>query len=249
MSEMTYPFDTTGKAASNLIPRELHTLTKVNAAPYRVIIPTFAPFYLDNLLVEHVDLLGNRTPLSEGVHYYVSLPYIGATRSAGKPVYGGIPIIDQFADGGISITYQTVGGKFIADPGYAYARLLETVYNPRTTWWDMLSNVQELFPPVDHDTSLDDVTQVNVLFDVLNRIADAILQAPNNVPGAYIAHMTDQSLHPQTAEDLGISPYASLPMATDEDVIRGDTVRPDGKEYVVTFRQIQLFLRSKGIIS
>jgi FAD/FMN-containing dehydrogenase len=249
MSQATYPFDTTGTAETNLVEGELHTLTMVNAAPYRIIIPTFAPFYLDNLLLEHVDLLGNRTPLDEGVHYYMGIPYIGATRSVGKPVYGGIPIIEQFAEGAIAVTYQTVGGDFVADPNYVYARLLEYVYNPRTTWWDNLTNVQELFPAVPHDTNLDDVTQVNLLFDVLNRMVDAILQAPNNVPGEYVAHMLDAGLHPQTAQDLGISPYASFDMATDEEVIRGEVMTENGKERVVTFRQVQLYLRSLGLIS
>lgn len=239
----TYPLDTTGVAASNFIQGEIHTLTKVNAAPYRILIPDFAPFYLSNLAVIHVASNGDRTPLVEGADIYVALPYVGATRAAGKPLYGGIVFINEIAQGTIELSYQTVGGDFACDPAFVYERLLSKVYNPRTTWWDDITNVQETFPPIDHDHSLDDLARVDSLFTILENIRLAILQAPTNVPGAYVAHMAARNPHGLTKEDLGCTPTASKDMITDQEIVLGE-----GLDKLLTHRQVLLLLRSKGLI-
>lgn len=246
MSQSTYPFDPTGLSSDNLVVHELHTLTQVNAAPYRMLIPTFAPFYLNNLVIEHTDLQGNTNTLNEGVDYYTALPYMGAMRSTGKLIYGGIPFISNLVQGTIKISYQTVGGEFCCDAAYVYERLLETEYNPRTTWWDRLSNVQQLFPPVQHDSSLDDVYQIEVLFQHLENIRGAILEAPTKVPGSYVAHMLARNPHGLTKEDLGITPIGTMDMVTDQEVVQKATI--DNVEKVMTMRQVQLLLRSYSLI-
>lgn len=239
MSQVTYEFDPTGRSEANLVTDEYHTVTDVNAAPHRILIPTFAPFYTHNLLVEHVDLQGVATPLTEGTDYYLALPYVDASRSSGKAVYGGIPIVNSFADGAIRLTYQTVGGPWCADVNYVYNRLLEAVYNPRTTWWDLLTNVQNKFPPMAHDVHLDDVGQVDVLFTHLIGIRDAILQNPNTVPGQIVAHMLNQDIHKSKPEDFGFGPITKLDLATDQEVLERANV-----DKVVTLRQILLLINN-----
>lgn len=239
----TYPLDTTGVAPSNFIQGEIHTLTKVNAAPYRILIPDFAPFYLSNLALIHVASNGDRTPLHEGADFYVTLPYVGATRATGKALYGGFAFINEIAQGTIEIDYQTVGGEFVCDPNYVYERLLSAVYNPRTTWWDAITNIQETFPPIDHDHTLDDLERVDTLFENLENIRQAILQAPTNVPGAYIAHMAARNPHGLTKEDLGCTPAASKEMITDQEILLGE-----GLDKLLTHRQVLFLLRSKGLI-
>lgn len=239
MTIVTYAFDPTGRDAANLVVDELHTITEVNAAPYRIIIPTFAPFYSYNLKLEHIDIQGNVRELIEGVDFYLALPYVDATRVTGKTVYGGLPIVNSFADGALRFQYQTVGGPWCADVDYVYARLIEAIYNPRTTWWDQLTNVQDNFPPIAHDHGIDDLYQVDVLFQTLNSIRDAILASPTTVPGEIVAHMLNKSIHPQTPEDLGLGPIATMELATDEEVVGHQHL-----DKVVTLRQILLLLNT-----
>lgn len=239
MRDVTYAFDPTGRDAANLVTGELHTITEVNAAPYRILIPTFVLFYFYNLKVEHIDIQGNVHELVEGVDFYLALPYVDATRVTGKTVYGGIPIINSFADGAIRLQYQTVGGPWCADIDYVYGRLIEHVFNPRTTWWDGLTNVQDNFPPMDHDHGIDDLYQVDVLFQILNGMRDAILQAPNNVPGQVVAHMLDQTIHPSTPEDLGLGPIVHLDLATDQEVVGHQHL-----DKAITLRQVLLLLNN-----
>lgn len=239
MSQASYPFDATGQAVTNFVENEYHTLTEVNSAPYRILIPDFAPFYTHNLLVEHVDLQGNTTPLDEGVDFYLCLPYFDAQRVTGKSVYGGIAVINSFADGGVRISYQTVGGPWCADIPYVYLRLSEAVYNPRMTWWDKLTNVQDNFPPLEHDHSLDDVEQAMVINTTLVGIRDAILQGNQNVPGEFVAHMLNHAIHPTSLTALGATAIASLPMATDQEVLNAEPL-----DKAITLRQVVLLFNA-----
>lgn len=216
---VSFPFDPNATLESNFIKNEYHTVTAVNAAPYRILIPELAPFYVNNLKVEHIDALGVRKTLDEGVDYYLALPYVGATRSTGKAVYGGIPIITSLAAGTIALEYRIVGGPWTADRDYVYAALLETVYNPRVTWWEKLTNVQAVFPPTDHDQSLDDVEGTDAILGVLGGIREAILQAPQMAPARYLEHLLAQgNPHNMTPDDLNLGNASAKDVATDEQV-------------------------------
>ena len=244
MPTPTYPFDTTGQAASNLIQNELHTVTEVNAATYRILIPEFAPFYLDNQVVEYVNTGGAVTPLVEGVDFYNVLPYVAASRSVGKPVYGGISLINNYVNGTVRLSaYQTLGGSWVADKNYVYEQLLLSQYNQRTTWWDMLTNVQDLFPPTPHNTNASDIQGHLDVIAKLEEIRQAILNPPTTQFGSFSAHLiADGNVHGLTKEDLGLQNVPNYPQATDQEVISHASV-----DKVLTLRQMLMLLQSFGI--
>lgn len=235
---VVYPFDPNAELESNFILQERHTLSSVNAAPYRIIIPDFAPFYVNDFSATYVSLSGIPEPLIEGVHYYMALNYVGASRSTNKSVYGGIPIITSFANGYIDISYRVVGGPWCADVDHVYRMLLETVYNPRMTWWDNLTNVQEVFPPTPHQQPVDDVSGLTDMLGSLDGIRQAILQAPGEAPASYVAHLVSKgNVHDMTLGDLGCQEAATLAIATDVEVLERQRI-----DKAVTLRQILLLL-------
>lgn len=235
----SYPFDTTGTAESNLIRDELHTLTEVNAAPQRILIPKAAPFYLNNLLAEHISQQGVATPLTEGVDFYCALPYVAASRSVGKPVFGGFAMISDLPQGTIRLTrYQTVGGPWVANRDYVYEQLLATVYNKRTAWWDSLTNVQQLFPPTDHEQPVDDVEGHEAMLVALGKIEQALLANPGNLAGLIAAHIQNiGNPHQVTKNDVGLADVANFPMATDQEVVERANV-----DKYITLRQLLLLI-------
>ena len=176
MADVSYPLDTTGISPDNLVPNELHTVTEVNATTYNLLVPVFAPFYIDNLKIEHVLMDGTIRELVPDFDYYPALPYIGASGSIGKMIYGAVSINTTLANGTIRFTYQTLGGDWCADRDYVLEALANKVYNPRTTVWDIITNKQQLFPPINHDQNLDYVYDSGEMINGLNEIADAILQ-------------------------------------------------------------------------
>lgn len=240
MPTVSYPFDTTGVAATNLVENELHTVTEVNAAPYRIVIPDCAPFYLHNLVFEHINDQGVARELIEGVDYYPALPYMAAARSTGRGVYGGLALISTLVDGTVRLTkYQTVGGPWVADVKYAYERLLESVYNTRTTWWDNITNVQDLFPAAEHQDSVWNVEGHLELIAKLEQIREAILATPNQA-GVFAAHMLrEDNPHNMSAAQLDLGEIENLPMATDQEVLNRVSVNK-----YVTLRQILMLLNA-----
>jgi hypothetical protein len=240
IADVSFPFDVTGSAATNLVVGELHTLTEINAATYRTLIPTHAPFYLTNLLLEHVSTAGVSTPLNEGVDFYAVLPYMAAARSTGRAIYGGLSLISDLPQGTVKATYQTIGGTWTADADYVYARMLEAQYNRRGVYWDEITNIQDTFPPIEHvhtdSMALDGMTE---LLAMLEKVRAAILSAPNLAPATYVSHLISTgNVHNLSKEDLDLGSVQNLPMATDQEVLDGSPVNK-----YVTLRQILMLVR------
>ena len=228
MATVSYQFDATGINPANLVIRELHTVTEINATTYNVIVPIFAPFYLDNLKLYHIDMSGVWTEMNETVDYDVALPYIGASRSVGKMVYGGVSILTEYAEGTIAVTYQTIGGPWVADANYVLTVLAEKVYNPRTTVWELLTNVQETFPPINHDQRLDYVYDSGHLINAINGIAHEIHSTRPVIPSAIM---------------VGLGNVEDLPVASNsecDNLLEVDTY--------VTMRQLVRILRNLKLI-
>lgn len=182
MPNPTYPLDVTGVAASNLISNEQHTVTEVNAVTYNLIVPKFAPFHLENFKLRHVAADGTVSILDEGIHFTFALPYIAATRSIGKMIYGAISINAVMAAGTYYVDYQTIGDKWCADSDYVLTILAEQVYNAKTTVWDNLTNVQEIFPVINHNQDFDYVYGQAELIDALASLGQAIADNQANRP-------------------------------------------------------------------
>ncbi len=221
---VSYPLDTTGIASSNLIVNELHTLTEINDFTYRIIIPTFAPFYLNNLLVEHVSSSNVVTALVADVDYTICLVYNSASRALGRMLYGGITINTELINGTIRVSYQTLGGDWTADPQYVLEQLAEHVYNPRITIWDIVTDKPNQFPPSPHDNNIDTTYGYQELLDKINEVITSII-ANNADPSALLTHLLDfNNPHSTTKAHVGLSNVANIPVATDQEVIDKEVI-------------------------
>lgn len=233
MPPVSYPLDTTGIAPSNLVVGELHTLTEINDFTYRIIIPTFAPFYLNNLLVQHVSPSNVITILVPDVDYTICLVYNSASRAIGKMLYGGITINTELINGTIKINYQTLGGDWTADPQYVLEKLAECVYNPRITIWDVVTNKPNQFPPSPHDNNIDTTYGYQELLNKADEIITSII-ANNNNPTNLLTHLLDLSNpHGVNKSQVGLSDVANVGIALDQDVINKNVI-----DKLVTLRQI-----------
>jgi len=238
VSSVTYPFDSSGVAPENLVANELHTVTAINAVPYRILIPIFAPFYLHNLKLEHVDLTGVVKPLDEGVDFYPSLPYMAATRSIGQYLYGGLVFNNDLMNGTIRVTYQTLGGEWCADVDYVHGQLLESIYNSRVVWWDQITDKQGVFPPIEHSHDVGSFYGHTELLLRLEAIREAIMTAPASAPASYLAHLLDsQNPHQTNKAQVGLGNVPNLALATDADVANALF-----EDKFITLRQVLLLM-------
>lgn len=237
MPQVSYPLDTTGLAATNKVADEPHVLTEVNSASYRILVLDFAPFYQDNFALVYVDQLGNERPMDKDVDFFFTLPYIGASRVINKMVYGAVAIADGITNGSLKVTYQTLGGDYVADVQKAREELVEYAYNPRSVSWDVFVNKPDQFPPLPHTQPLEDFMGMDEVVAELQDIEAAILAGPN--PGNEVVHHFTDTNNPHETDkaQVGLGDVVNLPMATDEEVTSRNPV-----DKYVTLRQILLLI-------
>ena len=174
MPTVTYPLDMSGNNPANLIEGELHTVSESHFKDYFFIVPEFAPFYVDNFSLS-ISINGNITPLQEDVDYSFALQYVTGTRISGKAMYGAVTLHNLNLNGILLMNYQTIGGDQIADRLLVLTTLADKAYNPRTTIWDILTNVPNSLPPSPHYQDYDQFLGQEELVTKLGEIRDAIL--------------------------------------------------------------------------
>lgn len=171
---VTYPLDLSGVNQTNLVNSEVHTTTEAHFRDYFFIIPNFAPFFVDNFKLRLKTGDVTRT-LVEDVDFSFALPYVTGTRTTGKQMYGAVTLHNLQMNGILSTDYQTVGGDQIADRLYVLSYLADKAYNPRTTIWDVITNVPNAMPPTPHYQDYSSFFGQEELVAKLGEIRDAIL--------------------------------------------------------------------------
>ncbi len=216
MPTITYPLDITGVSPLNLVTDEQHAVTEANFWNYNFIVPHCAPFFITNLKVRHYNLT-EVVELVEGIDYFPTLQYIGATRSIGRVLYGAITLNRTITSGIVSIDYQTLGGEWIANRDIVLRNLAEIVYNPRLTVWETVTDKQAVFPPMDHEQDLDTLYGLKELIDSILGVGNVIVENRDQL--GIVKHLTNyDNPHKVSKEQLGIPRIGNWGMATNEQI-------------------------------
>ena len=170
---ITYPLDLTGTSVENFVKEELHTVNEAHFRDYFFLVPNFAPFFVDNFRAEII-VNGVSRDLVEDVDFSFALSYVTGTRTTGKNMYGAITLHNLEMNGIIRINYQTVGGDQTADKLQVLTTLADKAYNPRTTIWDLVTEVPNAFPPMPHYQDYDTFFGQGAVVEELQNIAIAI---------------------------------------------------------------------------
>lgn len=215
---VTYPYDSSGILASNRIYDEQHVITENNFRDFYFVVPKHAPFFVGNLVIKH-SYQGVVTTLVENVDYYCAMMFIGATRAAGKAVYGGITFNNLNTAGIVSLEYNTLGGDWNVDEQYVIEQVAEKAYNPRTVSWEQIVNTPTIFPPTPHDWNLVDMVGEAEVVAALGGIENAIANA---APAGLTAHTGNfNNPHFVTKTQIGLDKVQNCALATQSDVLAG----------------------------
>ena len=169
----SYEFDPTGRHEANLIKGERHTITDSNRTPQNIIVPGFAPFFENSLIVTDIST-GYR--LLEGIDYTLEWPVTEAAKNTENyvPLYGAIQFIDLKLTGQYELQYQTIGGAYALD-GVAIAQALANQANdPLKTTYSAIVGKPLTFPPLEHVHSVQDFVGFDDLVDAVNKLIEAI---------------------------------------------------------------------------
>ncbi len=196
-----YPFDPTGTSVANKITNEQQILTAANFEDYHFVIPSFAPYFADGLIVTIQEVGGPIRPLVEGLDYYCTLKFIAASRACAKPIYGSISMLDLQLAGIVRLTYQTLGGDWTQNNTKITEILADRLHNPRITAWDVVVDMPYSFPVIDHEWDLVDMVGMSDINSTLTDIAGALAQAP--LSGLNMHLSDNQNPHHTSASQVG----------------------------------------------
>lgn len=218
-SEFDYPFDPTGLSAANKITNEIDTLTPVNYRDYSLIIPRYAPFFADSLTITFRDTNNTVVPLVEGVDYYLGYWYIGASRACAKPVYGSIQFLNTSLSGTLTISYQTIGGRWTLSEADIAEILADRLENPRVTSWEQVTGVPIVFPVINHVWDLVDQVGLSDINTSLKGIEEQLRQQGTQGLAQHIADKGNP--HMVTKDQTGLGNVENLPLAIQTDAEAG----------------------------
>lgn len=168
-----YDFDPTGRSSVNLIKNERHTITPENRTPQNVLIPGYAPFFRQSLVVTD---MATGLPLQEGIDYTVEWPIVSTSDDLEgyTPVYGGIQFIDEEITGQFELQYQTIGGQWALD-GVAVAQALANQANdPLTTTFEEIIGKPIKLPPLEHVHAIEDFVGFEDLCNAVDRLGSTL---------------------------------------------------------------------------
>jgi hypothetical protein len=213
-----YQFDPSGVNPANRIIGELQPLTGMGDRDYYLVVPAATPFFADSIQLSFKSLQGDIRLLVEGVDYYLSHWFMGASRATAQPVYGSITLMNSELRGTLVLNnYQTIGGDWTVDTNTIATVLADRIHNPRRIAWDQVAGYPTIFPPVPHEWNLVDMVGQSQMLAAIDRIVDAILTQASS---AMIEHINDMSgqAHGITPASIGAVSYAQLIAAVNDAV-------------------------------
>lgn len=205
----TYPFDPTGRAATNKITGEQQIITGVTTSKYHFIVPKLAPFFGESLVVRYKDTNNVVRTLVEGVDYYLTHWFISASRACATPIYGSISFLDLQLTGVVTLDYQTIGGIWTQDDAKISEILAERLSNPRITAWDVVVDMPVSFPVIDHEWDLVDLVGASDVVASIDAIGVALRQTGETGITDHIANQSNP--HAVTAAQVGLGLVRNLP--------------------------------------
>ena len=244
-----YPLDLTGTAPTNLVSNEQQVITEINGKFSQIIVPDYAPFYLDNLKLIHISEDSTETILNIDTDFFVGYPYQDLARETGKLTFGTLVVVNKNAKGRFKLSYQTIGDKWAADAQFVKNKLLELAYNPRIAYWDQLTNVQDKFPPQDHYHDITESDKWPALMAAIDRVTQAIADREYTESSIYPTVITFiESLLPPllTKAAVGLPDVENYSTATQQEVDNLESV----DKYVLLSQLLSIIQRTvDGTIS
>jgi hypothetical protein len=219
LNNLAYPFDPTGVLQSNKIVGEQQILTPANFRDYHFIVPRWAPFFTESMVVKHRALDNTVTLLTEGIHYYCTHEFISASRACATPIAGSISFTDLELTGVILLDYQTLGGIWTQDENKIAEILADRLHNPRITAWDEVVDMPISFPPIDHEWDLVDMVGQAEILEALNGIEEVLRQTGDAGLAVHLADFNNPHRVDKIQIELGN--VMNYPVATRAEAVAG----------------------------
>lgn len=199
-----YPFDPTGRAATNRINNEEIVILPPGNRLFHYAMPVAAPFFEEGLVVAIRDLNNNIIPLTLGVDYYLGHKFSQASLATMHDIWGSITFLRRDIVGTLLVSYNHLGGIWTIDSATMSEVLLDLIRNPRVTTWEEVVERPIDFPVIDHPWDLADMVGMKEIYEVIEKFYTAYLNNMGGGTGNLPAHLADfNNPHKVTAGQVG----------------------------------------------
>lgn len=160
----SYPYDPTGKAASNRFHEE--HIVKSDDKNVRVIRLRHAPFFRPLTIT-----YGNSdSPLTEGVDFEYAYELVELDDCVAGPVFMGVNLLNPLILGSVRFEGNHLGGTFYAPYFEMMDDLIKHLNNPVSASWLSLLGRPALMPPLPSATSWDDLLNKKYLASAIREL-------------------------------------------------------------------------------
>lgn len=221
LQDFAWDLDPTGLSPANLITGEIQNISPVNGVDYHYFIPDAAPYHENSMQVVHI---ATGQPLTKGVDWVPGLFFEAASNSYDQlPIYGAVVLLNLALVGSFRIQYQTLGGEFTLDENTILNILENTLADPRTTNWEVVTNKPSLYDPNAHLHHTSETGSYEALVAEVAALAQAIRDTNAQALQLFQLHINDKdNPHDTDLTKLGIERFADVYKATLEQVLLGE---------------------------
>lgn len=164
---LTYPFDRTGTATSNLVVNEARS---VGREVYRAIAPYAGSFYTSSMVVTDA---ATGTALVLNTDYKLAYPNQEAELEVGKPICTVVFILNSsYTD--VLLTYQAVGGPYTTSNDVIANILVDIQQDNRAVTWDAILGKPVTFNPSAHTHAATDLYGLEYVVLALEELVQAV---------------------------------------------------------------------------
>lgn len=192
-----YELDKTGLNPANSVVGEIHTLEP--AQQYRVLIPTYAPFFTQALTVR--DNLTNNL-LTRGVDYKVVELAQEPSMLYGKEICSVILISNQNVSNEIRIDYQVLGGYYTNQSANLETMYQAFINDQRPIEFENVINKPYQYNPTAHTNYLEDLYGFENVVYALEKIERALTVSNLPIFDSLIEYINNRIVSSQTAGAL-----------------------------------------------
>ena len=161
---MSYSLDVTGIASSNYISGERVLVTPQSLSLGGFIIPSYAPFFGNNLIVIYQPSNTNTLQtLTLGKDYQLDFVLPGFKQTTNTTVFGGIVLFNPNLSGTLIVSYQTLGGNWSFDLNSILNYTNSNSFNALTQYRQLVPSAP-LYLPSDPTTiwPLDSISSITI---------------------------------------------------------------------------------------
>lgn len=218
----TYQLDITGLLGANRIKREKHTLTPKNGRDRQMVVPTYAPFFGEGLVVEYVGPGNQMVKAREGIDYLAVYQFQDLSQITTTPVHGAVGFLNLGLSGTIYLSYNTLGGNFVSNRNELYVALMDRILNPRQIEFASIIDLPSYFPVSQHKhDAQNDLVGFNRAITALTTASAVVAENQVEPDIAQLLTHSSQTGNPHglTAAQVNMEKAPNFPPATVDNAI------------------------------